>query len=432
MQEVFKPNSFHLVSNSGLWLTRVAAAATILWLFCGSTVLAVDSKKPAQIDGKNPDIEDEFPPTALDVTAPDPLLPRSDIDRPLNPTELQDLAVALDELDTQANAKLQVGDKEGAFVIWNRELQLRRLLGPLAEVNALGRVGTFAWSTANRDELRAIAQRLQTIQQQAQFIPSVDLTLSEALAQAYQQVRTPEQALSVYNQILSLARAREDSTAVDATLKTIAELYISKFDYTNAAATYKELLGSARAKSDHNSELIYLQQLAYLYQQLRQYEEAISLKEQLAELYLNETGVSQVPELRLEIASDYESLGKIEEAFRNYQEAYSSAWSLQQYARASNALQKLINLYKSRNQLDETLATSKILLESEQLAGDSYGMMNTYDQIAQIYLGRSNYTEALSAYQMGLELAQQLNIQETYFTNQISQVQQQIAKQTRK
>lgn len=404
----------------------------MLWLFWCSAALAADSKKPAQVNGENSEVQDEFAPTPLDVIMPDPLLPRSEVDQPLSPTELQNLEVTLDELNTQANAKLQAGDKEGAFVIWNQELQLRRLLGPLAEVNALGRVGTFAWSAANREELRAITQRLQTIQQQAQFRPPVDLKLLEALGQAYQQVRTPEQSLSVYDQILSLARAREDRTAVETTLKTIAELYVSKFDYTKAAATYEELLGSARAKGDRSSEVTNVRQLADIYEQSRQYEEAISLKQQLVELYFDETEVPQVPKLRLEIASNYKSLGQIEEAFQSYQEAYSSAWSLQQYARANDALRGLITIYKSRNQLDETLETSKILLESERLASDSYGMMNTYDQMAQIYLQRSNYAEALGAYQTGLSLAQELNIQEAYFVKQVSQVQQQIAKQTPK
>lgn len=430
MQKTFKPNALHLSHISRLWRKNVAITATALWLLCGSAALAVDSKKPAQANSENPEVQDEFLPTPLDITAPDPLLPQPLVDEPLSSTELRNLAATLGELDVQANAKLQAGDKEGAFTIWNRGLQLYRLLGPLEEVNALGRVGNFAWSAGDREELRAITQRLQVIQKQAQFMPSVELPLLAALGQAYQQVRTPEQSLSVYNQILTTERLREDSAAIEATLKTIAELYVSKFDYTGAVAAYEELLGSARAKGDRNTEVLYMRQLADVYEQSRQFEEAIPLKQQLAEYYLNENEIDQVPELRLEIASSYESLGQAEEAFRNYQEAYSTAWSLQQYARASDALRRLIILYRSRNQLNEILEASKLLLESERLGGDSYGMMNTYDQIAQIYAGRSNYTEALAAYQSGLELAQQLRIQEDHFTKQISQVKQQMSKRT--
>ena len=59
-------------------------------------------------------------------------------------------------------------------------------------------------------------------------------------------------------------------------------------------------------------------------------------------------------------------------------------------------------------------------------------MMNTYDQIGQLYLQRGSYPEALAAFQNGLQLAQQLKYQETYFTQQIQQVNQRISKQTSK
>lgn len=429
MQKSVKPIGLHPGNSSNLWHGRVAITAIVLWiwLFSSSIASAVDNKKPAQVGNEKP-VQDEFPPSPLDITQPDPLLPRPAVDRPLTAAERQNLALALDQLDAQAKAKQQAGDIQGAFEIWNRELQLRRLLGPLEEVEALGSVGAYAWSASKRTESQAITQRLQTIQQQAQLRSSTDPALLEAFGQAYQQVRTPEQALGVYNQILARARQRQDSAATEATLKTLAELYLSKFDYPNAATTYKELLDSARAKGDRDAVVTYMQQLAYIYEQSEQYQEAISTKQQLAQLYLNEKDLSQIPSLRLEIASDYEALDQVEKAFQNYQEAYSSAWSLQQYARASDALRRLISLYRSRNQLDETLETSKVLLETERLAGDDYGMMNTYDDIGQIYLKRNNYPESLAAFQKALEIAQQLNYQEAYFVTQINQVKQRLSK----
>ena len=55
-------------------------------------------------------------------------------------------------------------------------------------------------------------------------------------------------------------------------------------------------------------------------------------------------------------------------------------------------------------------------------------MMTTYDQIGQINIKRGNYTEALAAFQNGLELAKQLQYQEDYFTQQIALVNKQIPK----
>jgi catechol-2,3-dioxygenase len=45
--------------------------------------------------------------------------------------------------------------------------------------------------------------------------------------------------------------------------------------------------------------------------------------------------------------------------------------------------------------------------------------MNAYDQIGQLHLQRKDYPQARTAFQKGLEIAQQLNYDEAYFTQQI-------------
>lgn len=420
MQESFVPIGLCRYKNPMLQRRNIAITAAMfwLWLFCSSVGLAADSEKPQEDVFVNP----------LEVTTPDPLLPRPDVDRRLSPLERLYLITALDELNQQAQASLQAGDRVAAFEIWNRELRLRRVVGFQEEVEALGRVGAIAWSENQRIEVQVISQRLETIQQQLQFQPSIDIRLLQSLGQAYQQVRAPQQAVEVYEQILAAAQRRQDPVAIEETLKTIAELHLSWFDYPKAATTYEELLGLARAKGNSDNQAIYLQQLNYIYERARQYKQALAIKQQLATLYLNEKDFTKVPALRLEIGSDHELLNQLEQAFQNYQEAYSSAWSLQQYHLAGDALRKLVALYRTQGQINEALEASKILLEAEQLAINYYEVMNTYDQIGQIHMERGNYPEALAAFQKGLELAQQLKHQEAHFTQQISQANQRIPK----
>lgn len=392
---------------------RVAVTAAMLLLCCSSVGLA-DTEEPVQEEFYNP----------LEIITPDPLLRYQLETRPLDPLERLRLMAILEQLNQAAAAKLTAGDRVGAFDIWNRELRLRRGLGFLEEVKALSRVGVIAWSENQRAEVQVITRRLQQIQQQTQTEPTLDLQLLQLLGTAFKQVRSPKSAIEVYEQILAVVRQREDQKTAEETLKTIAELHLSWFDYGLAAATYEELLGLARANSDRLSEGTHLQELAYIYKQLNQRQKAVETKQQLAELYLNEEQFTQVPALRLAIASDYESLGQLQAAFQNYQEAYASAWSLQQYARAGNALRNLITLYRSQGQLGDALKTSQILLEADQRASDVYGMMNTYDQIGQMSLEQGNYPEALAAFQSGWELAQQLKHQEGYFSERIQQINQ--------
>lgn len=259
-----------------------------------------------------------------------------------------------------------------------------------------------------------------------QLKSSQDLEVLTALATAFEQVRVPKSALAVYNQVLAFQP--QGSTAAEETLQTIAELHLSWFDYPQAVISYNQLLTIAKAKSDRLGELAYLQQLAYIYDRSKQRQQAVDIKQQLLVFYQQEKLLPEIPALHLAIALDYEVLGQLEQAFANYQQAYTSAWGLQQFAQAGDALRKLVSLYSSQDQIDEALQTSQILLQADEQAVNVYGMMNTYDQIGQINIKRGNYPEALAAFQNGLDLAKQLQYQEDYFAQQIALVDKQISK----
>ncbi|MBW4447122.1 MAG: hypothetical protein KME38_09685 [Spirirestis rafaelensis WJT71-NPBG6] len=407
----------------------VTITAAIIWQLCSSLTLA-ETKKPAQ--------PDKFPPSPLEITIPDPLLPRKPTNKqPLSIQEQQDLAVALDNLNQEAAAKMQAGDKVGAFDIWNRELRLRRYLGSLTEAQALSRVGAIAWNENNRPEIFYIMQRLQKIQTSSlqkqkklgKTIPSTtaDVELWRSLAMAYTNLRSPSEAVQAYDQVLAAVRQNNDVAAVVETLKTMGELHMSWFDYTKASDTYEQLLNLAAKSGDRINQLAYLQQLAYIYEQQKQPHQSIKVRNQLIEAYQSENNLIQIPELKLAIGSDYQSLGKenptlLPEAFKNYQEAYTTAWQQEQYVTAGEALQKLIALYRSQGQTEEALQTGQILVQTQERAVNFYGMMKAYDQIGQIYLERKEPTLALAAFQKGLELAQQLKHDEAYFTEQIQKL----------
>lgn len=403
-------------------LRRLIVIVTAAILFSSSLTLA-DSKKPK--------VPDEFPPSPLEITTPDPLLPRLPKDKqPLTLEEQQKLEPALDALNQEAAAKLQAGDQVAAFEIWNRELRLRRFLSSSLEVQALSRVGAIAWKQNDSQEVQYITQRLQAIQKQVQSqkkTAQIDLELWRSLGQAYQNVRSPKLALEAYDQVLLVVRQQKDTTALVEILKTIGELDLSWFDYRKAAPIYEELLGLATSVGERVNEVTYLQRLAEIYEQTNQPQQSLNVLNKLAEIYVNENNLTEIPKLKLAIASDYESLAKQDpnlllEAFKNYQEAYTTAWQLREYVRAGEALQKLIALYRSQGQTEEALQASEILVQIEAQAANFYGLMQAYDQIGQLYLERKEFPQALTAFQKGLELAQQLKHQEAYFTGQIEKV----------
>lgn len=405
------PSSPQSKQNSPQSLGLKLLIGATFWLCVSTNAIAAPAKAPPA----------EFPVNPLEIKTNDPLLPPSSSP---TPEEQKTLSVALDELNNQAQVKLNEGDKLGAFETWNRELRLRRVLGFLAEIQALGRVGAIAWTENERYQVQVITQRLDTIWQQVNS--SNDLQLLTTLATAFEQVRVPKSALAVYTQILALQPP--GSTAAEETLQTIAQLHLSWFDYPQAVASYNQLLTMAKAKSDRPGELAYLQQLAYVYDRSKQRQQAVDTKQQLLAVYQQEKLLTEIPALHLAIAIDYEVLGQLEQAFASYQQAYTSAWALQQFFQAGDALRKLVALYRSQDQIDEALQTSRILLQADEQAINVYGMMNTYDQIGQINIKRGNYPEALAAFQNGLELAKQLQYQEDYFTQQIALLNKQTVK----
>jgi tetratricopeptide (TPR) repeat protein len=202
----------------------------------------------------------------------------------------------------------------------------------------------------------------------------------------------------------------------------MAQLNMDRFDYPQAAAVYEELLSQAIARGDRVNQVTYLQQLAYIYDKAKQPSNSLQTKKRLEESYLNQKDYTKLSALKIAIASDYEALNQPEEASQNYQEAYSLAYSLQQFAYALDALQKLAELYRSHNQVDYALQVYEVLLQVAQRSYNFYALMNGYDQMGQIYVQQKDYPKALTVFQKGLELAKTLQHQESYFATQIQQV----------
>jgi tetratricopeptide (TPR) repeat protein len=384
--------------------------------------------------------EDEFPPNPLEVKLPDPLLPDRTGKRALMPAERQRLSATLDVLNAQANARLKAGDRVGAFEIWNRELRLRRVLGPFEELKALGRVGDVAWRESDTPQVRWISQRLDNLLGLARTPQPVgsgnainlgggnviDRTiLLELLGQAYQQVRLPKIAADIYQQLLTEAKQRRDNKRIETSLIALGQLHLAWFDYTNAAAAYKELREIARSRRDTVNEAAYLNQLAYIYEQAKLPEEAIVYLQELVEFYQKLGDPKPIPSIKIRIGDNYQNASRPDLAEQNYQQAYQLAQPLVQLAYASESLQKLAALYRSNNRLDAALRVYTFMVAVEQQAYNYYGIMNAYDQIGQIHLSRKEYAQALTAFQQGLNVARQLRFREDYFTAQIQQISQQ-------
>lgn len=368
---------------------------------------------------------ESFPPNPLEMTEPDPLLPRLVVDRPLSPQERRVLTVALEELRVQAEAKFREGDVPGAVEIWNRELRLRRVLGPSEEVPALSRVGEVAWRENQTFEVRIITDRLQQIEQEIKAQTPLDFNMLLLIAQAYEKVRAIPQAVTLYEEILTQARQQGDRRTERNTLTSLGELHLAWFDYPRAAEAYKQLLEIARSRGNATAEADYLKQLAYIYQQDNQAEQAIAIQQQLVTLYERQQEYLQIPPIKLAMGDNYIALNRPDLAAPSYQEAFAVSRSTQQYGYASDALKRLATLYRSLERFDDALVVYQLLIDVERQSYNTLGVLNAYDQIGQLYRQLGNSGEAIAAFRRGLEIAQELNYKVGYFNTQIQELGQQ-------
>jgi len=404
-----------------------------------------ETKKQQEAKKKQP--PDKFPPNPLEIPdPPDPLIPYDYKQRPLTPDERKELAKAADRLAVIGAQRVQANDPIGAYAAWNQELRYRRVAAYLVdEVQALGRIGDVAWGQNNNQQLRYITKRLDDIRLQTEKpiaqLETDDKTppellnakqrsqLVEALALAYQQVRLPKIAASLFEQVLAEARQQGDDLKLETILINLGQLHLGWFDYGNAAKVYRELWQRSQAREDVFNEPIYLSQLIFVHEQAKQPKEAIFYQQQLIEFYRKINDPKPVPALITGIADNQQLLGQLDRAEANYQLAYKAAEPQLQWAAAGDALKKLGEMYRINNRLNSAQKIYTFLVNIEQQAYNSYGLMEAYDQLGQINLLLEQYSEAIAAFEQAREVARQLKFREDYFTAQIQKAAEQSGKQ---
>ena len=437
-------------------LGSVALSYSFLLYFCPNsdangrdlsqyTTARRDAVEIAQRQEQLEELPNQFSPNPLLQSEPDPILYQLP-DLEGDPTE--QLEIFLDELNQEAAAFLAAGDSLTAFEIWNRELRLRRYLGPAEELAALRRVAAIAWDVNQKLQIRWITQRLEQLKEEFELQETIDLSLLQGLGLAFQEVRDKDSTIEVYELILGEAKDRENATLVKQSLATIAQIYLNWLDYENAAIAYEELLTFQEQENllpgeeppeenniefillDTNSqpvliptEIETLQQLTFIYDRAGEPLRAITAKERLTTVFISQRNFEPIPELKIAVADDYQLLGKLNLASQYYQEAYEIAQSIQQFYSASDALKKLGDLYLSQDKKESALDIYQVQLLMDQQFYNVYGMMEAYDRIGQLHAQLEDYRQAINAFEKGLQLATQLGgYRADYFQSKIDKI----------
>lgn len=369
----------------------------------------------AQNSGDNPLLEAVNKSDYPVGTQRDRLIPPGYGRRELTSFEKYRIEETIPELDRAAEAELKQGKGDEAMKLWYRRLMLTRALDRIQEIEALGEIGAIAWQENRGTDVRNIAERLIAIEEELAGQRSFE-TL-DRLATAYEQVRYLDKATSIYQQIVVSGRKQNNPTIQQKNLETLGELYLARFNYSQAANVYQELL--ALNQADEPKQAKYLHNLANIYDRLDRPEQAITVKQRLIALNAD-TQTSTIADLLRSIARDYETLNQIDNAIEAYNRALEIAVTDGKLATASDILSRLGKIYRESERIDEAIATYGKLLKVQQQSYNDYGMLDTYDTLGKIYLD-SDKTKAKEYFQQGLELATSLDRKVKYFSDRIEQ-----------
>jgi tetratricopeptide (TPR) repeat protein len=358
---------------------------------------------------------DRFPPNPLTLPA--------NLDLPSAPSP--ELRRQIETLNQQAIAQLNAGDAKAAFALWNQQLRLSRVFGPIEEVKALAAVGQVAWERGDTQQVRYISQRLQQIQTTSQTKGDASESLLTELAAAYQVIRAPELALPVYNQGVKQAQQPPQNPLRQFQLyNRIAQTHLDWFAYAKAAKVYGDLLAAATAQNDRPNQMAYAYQLAYVHEQSQRPAGAIAALETLIPLYATSPEPVLLARLQTRLADQYRLNQQLDLAEKTYQAAYRSAEAQQQPGFGGDALRQLGSLYRQQKRLDAAIQVYDFLSTFETAAGlNRYNAMDAYDRLGQVWLEKQSKPQAIAAFQQGLQLAQGLNYRVAYFTDRLAQAQ---------
>ncbi len=432
------------------WSRWIPLSLIILLTWDNTAILAQESKSTEESTATDQPLLDEFSPNPLNSNKPDLLLPNPPPEGQfLSPTQQEKLIPAIEQLNTEATALLAAGNSIAALNLWMRELRLRRYFGILPEIAALRRVGRIAINNNQQLYAKFITERLQQILQQVQSESELNQEILQNLGLAFQELAAKDSALESYQTLLERARQQDEILIEEQALSQISQVYLNWLDYSQAAKSYEELLTLqqqisvlrqqgklpipviSQPQTENNttpppSEIKTLEQLAFVYEQMEEYLQAIASQERIVGYYSQQQNLPKIPKLKLSIGKNYEQLQQYQQAAQNYQEAYQLSTAIQQYVIASDALEQLGRLYRSQNQKDAALELYQAQLLIYQQSYNWIGMMSSYDKIGEIYLEKQAYPQALSAFQQGLKLANQLKYKEDYFTRKIELVSQKV------
>ncbi|MGY6528597.1 MAG: tetratricopeptide repeat protein [Cyanobacterium sp.] len=355
----------------------------------------------------------------INETVRDELLPRGNN---LTREEREALQGALEELNQSAQSQLELGNVDGAFEIWYRQIRLSRFLGVREEVEIIGEVGAVAWARGRGDDVNFLSERLSVLQSQNTRNNRLNPQLLPYFLVAYENLRNGDNSVLLRQQLLGVAREENNQEEIITNLEALGSLYLARFNYVEAQPIYEELLTIAQQERNFLAESNYLRRLSQINGAMLRPENTIEYNKKLIASHVRDNNLRAVALIEISIGDNYRLLDNPEEAAVFYHGAFNTAWTQGQFAIVTDALKRLGNLYQEYEELDAALTVYDELIKLQQQAYDYFGLMGTHEQIGIIHQQKQNITEARNSFTRALQIAQEINHREQHYRDLLSQL----------
>ena len=233
---------------------------------------------------------------------------------------------------------------------------------------------------------------------------NLTLIVSNNMATVYYATGRPQEALTLYEQVLPIMRAVGDRAGEATTLNNMATVYYATGRPQEALTLYGQVLPIMRAVGDRAGEATTLNNMALVYYATGRPQEALTLYEQALPIMRAVGNRAGEATTLNNIAAVYDATGRPQEALTLYEQVLPIMRAVGNRAGEASTLNNMALVYYATGRPQEALTLYEQVLPIRRAVGNRAGEATTLNGMAAVYYATGRPQEALALYEQALPI----------------------------
>jgi len=241
--------------------------------------------------------------------------------------------------------------------------------------------------------------------------PSLSSQKQQLIDEALQLVRQGSKqslanALSKYEQALTIGRKNGDRAFVALALQGIGLVYSLQNNYPKALENFTQALEIRRALGDRLSEAFVLNALAGVYSNLGERQKAVQYYNQSIVIFRAEKKSAPIASTLISLGGVHENLGDTTKAIAAYKQALAIQRNTNDRPNIASTLSNLGRLYTSLGENQQAFNAYNQALDIQKADGNKPGVVAILQGLGGLYQSINESQKALETYTQALEIQQ--------------------------